>query len=104
MPGPSGGFAFWLRLMPQVSENDRLTKRTLDVWQPRTLKALTAEDAREIIENVTGLFKILWSWSETEGRKGQESDLGETVSPFPTQIVTTIADCPKTFTSIRSVK
>ena len=36
--------------------------QTLEVWQPRTSQILTREDAREIVENVTGYFRILQEW------------------------------------------
>jgi hypothetical protein len=41
-------------------------ERTLQVWQPRASKALTYEDARQIIENFTGFFKILKEWEEAK--------------------------------------
>lgn len=33
-------------------------------WQARIKKPLSDEDAREIIENITGFFKILIEWDE----------------------------------------
>lgn len=39
-----------------------LIQKTLDVWAPEAAKKgeiLTEEDAREILDNVTGLFEIL---------------------------------------------
>ncbi len=40
--------------------------RTLEVWQPRTTRRLTREDARQIIENVTGFVQILFEWEAAE--------------------------------------
>lgn len=34
-------------------------ERTIAVWQPRYDRFLTLEDAREIAENMTRLFKLL---------------------------------------------
>jgi hypothetical protein len=37
----------------------RFLERTKQFWQARAQKALSDEDAREIIENITSFFKIL---------------------------------------------
>ena len=50
-------------------------KYTREFWQKRTSRPLTDEDAREIIENITGFFKILIEWDERER--------GETPGPGP---------------------
>jgi len=34
-------------------------QRTIEVWQPRYDHSLTLEEAREIAENMIGLFKLL---------------------------------------------
>ena len=44
----------------------QLTTRTLEVWQPRASRALNREDARQIIENATGFFRVLLEWLEVE--------------------------------------
>ncbi len=49
--------------VPPMRETKRqFIDRTLEVWQPRTSRALTREDARQIAENVTGFFRILLEW------------------------------------------
>lgn len=40
----------------------QLIDQTLEFWQARSPKTLTREDAREIIENVTGFFQLLQEW------------------------------------------
>lgn len=45
-----------------------LTDRTLAVWQSRTARRLSNEDAREITENLTGFFATLAEWSRQEER------------------------------------
>lgn len=40
--------------------------QTLATWQPRTKRQLTREDGREIIENMTGFFRILLEWDRAE--------------------------------------
>ena len=44
-----------------------LTEHTITVWQLRTPRRLSKEDAREITENLTGFFAILADWSRKEG-------------------------------------
>ena len=35
-------------------------------WQPRTRRVLTAEDGRQIIENLRGFFEVLDEWDRME--------------------------------------
>ena len=49
-------------------KKQELTEHTIAVWQPRTPRRLSNEDAREITENLTGFFTILAQWSRQEGR------------------------------------
>lgn len=42
--------------LPQIEE-------TLQFWQQRTSRPLTHEDARQMVENVTGFFTTLQRWS-----------------------------------------
>ena len=46
--------------------NDDLIDRTIALWEPRCQRDLSCEDARQIIENVTGFFSILHEWSRAE--------------------------------------
>ncbi len=50
----------------QDDSRGRFDERTLGVWQPRTDRALTAEDAREIARNITGFLGILRGWEAAE--------------------------------------
>jgi hypothetical protein len=43
-------------------ESSDLIDQTLAVWQSRTTRPLGREDGREIIENMTGFFRILQEW------------------------------------------
>ncbi len=51
-------------MKPSNAANDNLIDRTIETWQPRLDRSLSREDARQIVENVTGFFSILaeWSW------------------------------------------
>jgi hypothetical protein len=46
--------------------NDNLIDRTIALWQPRLRRDLSREDARQIVENVTGFFKLLAEWSRVQ--------------------------------------
>jgi hypothetical protein len=51
---------------PSAAErHERLTARTLRVWQRFTARPLTNEDAQEITENCVGYFRMLLEWDET---------------------------------------
>jgi len=41
---------------------------TIEVWQPRASRRLTREDARLIVESVSGSFGILLEWDSAERR------------------------------------
>ena len=43
----------------------QLINQTLEFWQARSLHKLTREDAREIMENITGFFRVLQKWEST---------------------------------------
>jgi hypothetical protein len=40
--------------------------RTIEIWQPYFSRKISREDARQIVENATGVFKILWGWENKE--------------------------------------
>lgn len=48
------------------SGREDFIEQTLATWQPRTKRQLTREDGREIIENMTGFFRILREWDRAE--------------------------------------
>ena len=48
------------------ADNDNLINRTIGLWQSRGRRTLSHEDARQIVENVTGFFSILHEWSRAE--------------------------------------
>lgn len=50
--------------------------KTIQVWQPRSEKVLTRENARQMIENLSGFFQVLYEWDQklshpkpTEGKQ-----------------------------------
>jgi hypothetical protein len=44
-------------------EKSPLVEETIQLWQPRASRLLTAEDARQMAENIVGFFKTLQVWS-----------------------------------------
>ena len=58
---------------PSSAANDNLVERTTALWQPRLGRELTREDARQIVENVTGFFSILHEWSKANDNDNRES-------------------------------
>lgn len=49
-----------------VSPNNPFIDATLAHWQPISRRALTREDAREMIENISGFFAVLLEWDAAE--------------------------------------
>ncbi len=48
-------------------------EKTIQVWQPYSPTPLSLEDAREIAENVTGLFCLLDELEQKYGKEKTES-------------------------------
>jgi hypothetical protein len=46
-----------------------ILEKTIRVWQPLSEKQLTEEDAREIVENLTGFFSLLGEWERENGKE-----------------------------------
>ena len=49
--------------------DDALLSRTIATWQPRTERTLSETDAREIVGNVSGFFRLLDEWDRRESEK-----------------------------------
>ncbi len=67
---------------PSNATNDNLIDRTIETWKPRHDRDLSREDARQIVDNVTGFFSILAEWAQAElaqpadntGKPGETND------------------------------
>jgi hypothetical protein len=57
---------------PATEPGDFL-EETRAFWQSRTDRVLTREDAREIIENMTGFFRVLLEWDRAKRSKHTDS-------------------------------
>ena len=49
-----------------TAANDNLIDGTIETWRPRLDLVLSREDARQIVENVTGFFSVLADWAREE--------------------------------------
>jgi hypothetical protein len=48
-----------------AKEHEEAIDLSIDFWQPCYSQTLTPEDAREIVENITGFFGVLAEWDRT---------------------------------------
>ena len=56
-----------------------LIQQTLALWQPRTSRKLTEEDAQQMIDNAVGVFRLLLQWRHEElmaekGNRGTDDE------------------------------
>jgi TRAP-type mannitol/chloroaromatic compound transport system substrate-binding protein len=55
----------------------QLLDKTIEVWQPLCEEELNQEDAREIIDNITGFFSTVKRWDDEERRKQEDERPGD---------------------------
>jgi len=57
-----------MKRIDAANDNDegKQIARTRQIWQPRLWRDLTADDAHQIMHNVTGFFGLLVEWSQAE--------------------------------------
>lgn len=48
-------------------------EKTVKIWQPHSPVSLSSKSAREIVDNMTGLFSLLLKWEQKDG--GEERSL-----------------------------
>lgn len=60
--------------------SDELLEDTRRVFQKRTDRKLSLEDARQMLENLTGFFAILHEWDRAQVRRENE-EAAEAVIP-----------------------
>jgi hypothetical protein len=65
-------------ILPVQRAKPQFIDRTLRLWQRRTSKVLTSEDARQIAENVTGFFQVLMEWEAAEQHTASQVTRTET--------------------------
>ena len=47
---------------PDLTKQQQFIQETREFWEKRTGQPVTDEDAREIIANITGFFKVIAKW------------------------------------------
>ncbi len=57
-----------------VPSNSPVIDDTLAFWQPLSRRTLSREDAREIIQNVSGFFGVLQEWANKEDQRPVAAD------------------------------
>src|SRR5262249_30093109 len=62
------GKAHEIPIRSTQDSKSQLVDQALEIWQPRASRALTREDARQIVENISGFFRILLEWDAKERR------------------------------------
>ncbi len=46
-----------------------ILKQTMSLFERRTGRAISEEDARQAVENVGGFFRVLQEWAEAEDKE-----------------------------------
>jgi hypothetical protein len=64
-----GGSPTFSRSYPSAD----LIQHTIRVWEPRLRRPLSEEDARQILENVVGFFRVLHGWDRKQRDPESES-------------------------------
>ena len=72
--------------MKQFSASNHLIHQTYNLWQPRINGVLSAEDVRQIAENVTGLFGVLAEWSRAAKAISSETRLTSAAAPLSVEV------------------
>ena len=52
-----------------------LIEQTISLFESRTGRVMTEEDARQAVENISGFFRVLQEWAEAEEKEGCEDAL-----------------------------
>jgi hypothetical protein len=57
-----------MRRLAAANDNDRSGQiaHTREIWQPRLGRDLSDEDARQMLQSVTGFFSVLAEWRHAE--------------------------------------
>jgi hypothetical protein len=65
-----------MKLAP--ASNDNLIEKTRRLWRSRLGQDVSRDDARQIVENVTGFFSVLADWSHAERCPANENNAPST--------------------------
>ncbi len=56
------------------ASNDNCIQETIDFWTRKTGKKITEEDAREMLVNISGFFRVLRKWDDESRRRKAAND------------------------------
>lgn len=59
----------WVAPDAPTAARERLIEETIALWQPRCPRPVSTEEARQMIENVSGFFNLLARWEAEERRQ-----------------------------------
>ncbi|MEE4450502.1 hypothetical protein [Novosphingobium resinovorum] len=68
---PDNGMAEWSgegKARHSRRFSDALVEKARRVFQKRTSRKLTNEDARQMLENLTGFFRVLHEWDRAQAK------------------------------------
>lgn len=60
--------------------SDKLIRSTLEVWQSRSSHKLTEDDAKIILDNTIGLFRLLMKWDQADNSSNTDTDTDTEIS------------------------
>lgn len=63
-----------LRAPHSTRFSDELVEDARRIFQERTDRNLTSEDARQMLENLTGFFSVLWEWDCARVQQEREDE------------------------------
>jgi hypothetical protein len=63
-----------LRLGTVKPQEPNVLDETITFWSQRTGQALSREDARQIVVNVSGLFQVLEEWARKDASRDGPND------------------------------
>jgi len=53
-----------------------LIELTISLFERRTGRVISEEDARQAVENISGFFRVLQEWAEAESGEGADRLMG----------------------------
>jgi hypothetical protein len=57
-----------------------LIEQTISVFESRTGRVISEEEARQAVENISGFFRVLQEWAEAEDKKEVEESPSQPAS------------------------
>ena len=72
----SQGLFIWYGLMAHYSPE--LIEKTISLFESRTGRANSQEEARQSLENISGFFQVLQEWDGIKGGSERESQMFKT--------------------------